>query len=109
MAFVEISLGDDDKSLAARFSLSVNDGEAEALAVASRRNLAILSDDVGALRLAGSSGIQIETTLQLMYVWSASQNEIVVAQALKDVARLGNYVPPRNHPLREWFDDGISS
>jgi predicted nucleic acid-binding protein len=104
---VKTELDDREKALAVRFALSVNDGEAEALAVASVRNLPIFSDDTAAIRVASCERLRRETTLDMMLAWSSTADPSMVTQALLDLARLANYIPSRRHPLRAWFDRGV--
>lgn len=81
----------------------VDDGEAQAIAVAQARRLPLLSDDNRAMRLAAMLNIRVETTLELSRVWSEGQSSTVVRDAMRSLRRRANYAPPRLHPLREWY------
>ena len=50
----------------------VDDGEAQALAIAQHRSLSLLSDDRAGIRRARDLGIDVVTTLDLLVAWSLS-------------------------------------
>lgn len=101
--FLTVDLEPNERILAVRFALLVDDGEAEALAIAVTRQMPILSDDVAAGKIAVSEGIALETTLDLVRSWSIDQNPCVLAAAIVGMRIRANYAPPRSHPQRSWF------
>lgn len=103
VAFVTATLDDSERILAVRFAAAVDDGEAEALAIALARQTTILSDDVAAARVALTEGIPLQTTLELVQAWSVGRDAREVAEALVGMRVRANYAPPRSHPQRSWF------
>jgi predicted nucleic acid-binding protein len=99
----EISLTETEQIQAVRFAADVDDGEAEALAVAKERALPLLSDDLGAARVASRYAIPLKTTLDLIYVWANGAPAPDVSRALRSLRARANYAPPRSHPLRAWY------
>lgn len=88
---------------AVRLAQDVDDGEAEALAIAVERSIPILSDDNAAIRLAPSLNVTVVTTLDLLYDWGLTRPADNVRNALKAMRLLANYGPPRRHRYRPWY------
>jgi len=88
---------------AVRLAQDVDDGEAEALAVAAERAIPILTDDNAAMRLAGSLGIRVVTTLDVLYDWSQNKQPERVRGAVRSMRVLANYAPPRRHARHAWY------
>ncbi len=103
VTFADAELNDAERVLAVRFAALVDDGEAETLAIAAARQIPILSDDIGAERVARSEGVPLETTLELVYGWSIGRNKTDVKGALSALRARANYAPPRSHAQRSWF------
>lgn len=101
--FEAIALTPIELAKAVRLAQDVDDGEAEALAIASERALPILTDDVAAIRLAAVIGVEVVTTLDVLFDWSRNQKVTRVKQALQSMRDLANYAPPRKHPRRAWY------
>jgi predicted nucleic acid-binding protein len=103
-----VSLTDEEKIVAVQLSAQMDDGEAETLAIASRRGLIALSDDAAARRAAPSIGVVLEDILDLLYAWGM-QAQPAEAEAVAKALRLrANYAPPRRHSLRQWYLDLLS-
>lgn len=83
-------------------------GEAESAALAINRKWAIATDDRRAVKVIGrlSPKTQILTTPELVKYWvdriEISENRI--KQVIKSIRR---YVPPKDHPLVEWWQKYI--
>ena len=100
---LETELREEELAAYVGHASQVDDGEAQAIAVAQARQLPLLSDDNGAMRLAALLNIRVETTLELSHAWSEGQSSIVVRDAMRSLRRRANYAPPRSHPLRKWY------
>lgn len=100
---LEIELCEEELVAYVGHASQVDDGEAQAIAVAQARRLPLLSDDNGAIRLAAMLNIKVETTLDLSRAWSEGKSDIVVRDAMHSLRQRANYAPPRSHPLRQWY------
>lgn len=100
---IETALDDDELISYVRYAGMVDDGEAQAIAVAENRSIPLLSDDNAATRLAQNLGIPIVTTLDLARAWSNNQSAAVVKEAMLGLRFRANYAAPRSHPLRSWY------
>jgi predicted nucleic acid-binding protein len=92
-----------ERGLFVKYARIVDDGEAEALAIAKARGVLLLTDDRAAIRLASDVGIAVETTLDLLESWASNRPAERVSAALKSFAARAQYAPPRGHRLRQWF------
>lgn len=61
-----LELSQEEQSLAAEFSQQLDSGEAECLAVASKRQCKFLSDDFAARRMAQQKGLKVSGTLGVL-------------------------------------------
>jgi hypothetical protein len=101
--FIPAGMEPSERILAVRFAALVDDGEAEALAIALARRIPILSDDVAAAKVALSERIPLQTTLDLVRTWSVGRDPRELSDAVIGMRFRANYVPPRSHPQRSWF------
>jgi predicted nucleic acid-binding protein len=89
------------------FSQELDDGEAQALALAKHRGMVLLTDDRKALRLAQRADINVPTmtTAQLLREWSEcnSANAFRLAEVLARVEERANFVPRRGSPDADWW------
>lgn len=86
------------------FASEVDDGEAQALAVASVRQIPVATDDRRAIRVAQTLGIVTIDTPQLMLAWADTVAVSMAALALTRVERRARFVPRLGHPLRSRWD-----
>ena len=100
---LEVALDDRETAAYVKYAAQIDDGEAQAIAIAQERHLALLSDDNGAIRLAAKLGLTVETTLELAHAWAQKASISVVKQAMRALRRRANYAAPRTHPLRDWY------
>lgn len=98
-----VDLSDTEVARSVDFARAMDDGEAQALAIAVERSVPMLSDDAAAARQASGLSVTLETTLDLMFAWGQNVEERVVAQAARALRLRANYAPPRAHALREWY------
>lgn len=102
--YVSIVLSIEEQAAASRFARLMNDGEAQALAVAAHRTVAILSDDIAVTKAAPYVGVTLETTLDLLAAWQATGTSIeALSTAARRMRARASYFVPRQHPLREWY------
>lgn len=89
---------------------SLDDGEASTLAVAEERGFDIATDDRRAIRIAGTLGLTVVTTPQLMRNWSerSGVRAADIRAALARVERRGNFSPRRDDPERSWWSASLS-
>ena len=92
-------------------SQEVGEGEAMTAALAIHRGCIVVTDDRKASRVLIARGVVLRTSLDLIRVWSESQivTRAVLRTALTDLRQRGNYDLQRGHPLREWWDEVMSS
>lgn len=101
----KVSLSDEEVEVVVKLAQSVDDGEAEVIAVGSVRQLAIATDDRKARRVASARGSQLMSTPDLLMRWQAasSTSEEEVARVLGLIGRRSRYRPPRSHSLYDWW------
>jgi len=85
----------------------VDDGEAQALAIARHRGVLFLSDDGPGLRAATQIGVRSLTTLELAKSWAADKAIAEVQAACQRLRQRARYDVPRNHPLAEWYRSNL--
>jgi predicted nucleic acid-binding protein len=102
---LETELREEELVAYVGYASQVDDGEAQAIAIAQARQLPLLSDDNGAMRLAAVLNIMVETTLDLSRAWSKDQSSFAVRNAMRSLRSRANYARPRSHPLRDWYVD----
>lgn len=103
IVFTHTSLSAAEKLLFSQLSLQIDDGEAEALAVAAERGLMLLTDDNAAIRVAAQNGVPVLTTLNLLYNWAGSVPIEDARKAARSLRDRGNYSPPRTHVHASWY------
>ena len=101
--YEKTSLSNQETISAVHFAQTLGDGEAESLAIALHRSIPILTDDVGAIKVAASQGITVITTLDLIKERSEIVSSAETAAMLKRMQKCANYSVPRSHHLRDWF------
>jgi len=110
VAFETIALSEVELKMAVQLSTSMNDGEAQTLAIAAARGLPLLSDDLAVERAAQELAVPLETSLNILEAWSRQHSvspEEVRAAAFAMRVR-ANYEAPETHCLRGWFLDLMS-
>lgn len=78
-------------------------------AVAIARGWPVVTDDRKAIRVMGGR-VAIRSSLAVVKTWV--DRTALPANALRtvllDLQQRGNYVPGRNHPLKDWWDQALS-
>lgn len=92
-----------------KLAATVDDGEAEVIALSSERGLTMASDDRKARRVAERRSVTVITTPEIMERWQSAANVPAarVSQALRLIERRSRYRPAVNHPLHEWWTEQV--
>lgn len=85
------------------FASLVDDGEAQAIALAEARKLPLLSDDVLGLRLAASVGVSTLTTLDLLVLWARDRGSKEIRETCLRLRKRARYGVPRDHQHADWY------
>lgn len=89
------------------FAGEIDDGEAQALAIARHRGFTLLTDDHTAMRLAARAEIQVPTisTARVLQIWADSQpqNMQKLPGIIARIEELARFSPRRNSPDYAWW------
>jgi hypothetical protein len=104
----ELQLWDpQERALFIELSVTLEDGEAEAAALAIVRGYALATDDRKARRVVAerSAGLRLYSTLEIIREWQicCAVSDASVATALRRVADRATYQPRRTDPLWDWW------
>ena len=96
---------DVEHALYVELAMSLDDGEAMALAIAKNRGWKLATDDRKARNKAGVIGVPVVTTPELLERWAArgSYSEVEIADALRRIEGLARFTPPDNSPAAAWW------
>lgn len=98
----------EEKQLFMEFATQLDDGEAATCALSVQRGYDVMTDDKKARRLlaATHSKVRCIGTLEVMKAWSdgGQKDHLVIAKALRDIQERANFIPPRQSPLRSWWE-----
>lgn len=90
------------------FAYEVDDGEAQALAIAKHRGLILITDDRKAISLAQRKGIQVKTesTIQILQTWAAlaPNNVKKLPKIISRIEVLARFRPPPNTKDFAWWN-----
>jgi hypothetical protein len=102
---------DAEKSDYVNFSIELDDGEAQSLAIAKHRGFVLLTDDRKAIRIAQSPEVNVSvlTTPQILRQWSAlnPENAARVPEILSRIQTLARFSPRRDSPDAAWWQDQL--
>jgi predicted nucleic acid-binding protein len=97
------ALTDDEVREFVALAREVDDGEAQVLAICSKRGIAVATDDQKARRIATERGIRLMGTPELIIQWAAGAESVAAAAAIQDVEARARFRPRPSDPLRaEW-------
>ena len=89
------------------FASEVDDGEAQALAIARHRGFTLLTDDHTAIRLAAQAEVQVPTisTARVLQAWADShpQNMQKLPDVIARIEELARFKPRRTSPDYGWW------
>lgn len=97
--------GDGEIELYVECAVSLDDGEAMALAIAKARQWLLATDDRKAISLAQKLDVPVVTTPELIRNWSVLTGASVVAirEVLQRIQDRARFFPRERSPLREWW------
>ena len=89
------------------FASEIDDGEAQALAIAKHRGFVLLTDDRRAIRLANRAEVAVRTisTVSILQRWAQvnSRNEARLHEVIPRIAVLARFGPRTNSPEYDWW------
>lgn len=93
------------------FAIEVDDGEAQAIAVAKNRGYALLTDDYKAGKLASSAdvGVTVITTPLLLQEWGNihEDNKTRLREVVRRITELARFTPRVDFPHFDWWRDHL--
>lgn len=97
--------GEEEHGLYVDFALSLDDGEAMALAIAKNRKWRLATDDRKARSKAQSVGVAALTTPELVQRWAAKTgySEAQIADALRRIETLARFAPADDSDAAHWW------
>lgn len=96
---------DTEVALYVQYALSLDDGEAMALAIAKNRGWKLATDDRKAQTKAKEAGVVLVTTPELMRVWALRTgcSDMEAASTLRRIEALARFVPSDDSPAARWW------
>lgn len=89
------------------FAIEVDDGEAQALAIAKNRGFVLLTDDHKAARVAGTSpvGVRTTSTANILRAWALldPSNEARLHEVIARITVLARFRPRMDSPDYAWW------
>jgi predicted nucleic acid-binding protein len=89
------------------YAADLDDGEAATFAIAVHRKWAVATDDDKGIKFMQNnfSHLQILSTPEIIKHWSEQEriDFSVLTKVLNTIRIKGRYIPPKNHPLRNWW------
>ena len=102
---------DAEETAFVNYAADLDDGEASTGAIAIQRNWAMATDDKKAIKFFSqeSSSLQIISTPEIIKYWSDKVNleQLKLSNTLTQIRVQGRYIPPKNHPLKSWWEQSI--
>jgi len=99
----ELRLTDPEVDGWVKYASRLDDGEAQALALAAGRGLAILTDDTAGIRLGNEIGVEVVTSLDLAHSWSATATADGIRAACRRLRHRARFAVPRQSPHADWY------
>lgn len=87
----------------------LDDGEASTIATAIHRGISVVTDDRKAIRVIAER-VPVITTPEVIKAWvvSAHPRAEEVREIIYLIEQRARYIPPRSHPLRDWWGTSAS-
>ena len=103
---LEVSLNAAEPDLVVELAASVDDGEAEVIAIAVARQLPMATDDRKARRIAARRSVTVVSTPELLWQWQEASVLPAprMGEVLQTISRRSHYRPGISHPLYEWWN-----
>jgi predicted nucleic acid-binding protein len=90
------------------FALEIDDGEAQALAIAKNRGYVLLTDDRRAIKLAGRIDIAVQTTstITILQQWAKlrPENEARLYEVIRRISVLARFSPRSRSADYDWWE-----
>lgn len=90
------------------FASELDDGEAQALAIAMHRGFVLLTDEQKALQIAQRPDVAVKTitTSDVLQRWAAeeAENGARLSEVLRNIEEGARFRPKRNTPSGEWWE-----
>ena len=103
----------DEQQSYVDFAVDLDDGEAQALALAKHRQLVLTTDERPGLRIAAASAVNVSTltTPALLKEWASlnADNERRMVDIVRRIAAGARYHAPRDNPLYDWWQSLVSA
>lgn len=95
----------EELDLVVELATTVDDGEAEVIALAVARQLTMATDDRKARRVAEGRSVSLVSTPELLERWHNASGvpSARVGKALRSIERRSRYRPAAIHPLHDWW------
>ncbi len=96
---------DVEQALYVDLAMSLDDGEAMALAIAKSRGWRLATDDRKALKMAASIGVAVVTTPELLKRWASRtpHSKAETADVLLRIESLARFTPSDNSHAAKWW------
>lgn len=93
------------------YAAILDDGESATCAIAVHRNWAIATDDKKAISFIQKEipHLQVVLTIEIIQYWSDKEglDPLKLRDVLNEIRIKGRYLPPKNHPLRDWWKTAL--
>jgi predicted nucleic acid-binding protein len=90
-----------------RLARELDDGEAQALAIAKMRGYMLLTDDAKAARIARTSALSVETTstVAVLQDWLATDpsHQVLIREVVRRITTLARFKPSKGDSGLEWW------
>ena len=103
----EVLEGENELQLFVRFAGLMEDGEAEACAIAVSRGFGLATDERKVRRIVSENhpNVRLVFTSELLDAWQnqASLGDSEIARVLTRITDCASFAPPKSDPLRKWW------
>lgn len=102
-----VELTDQENERYVAMAAAIDDGEAQAIAIALERGVPLLSDDAAGIAMAKKLGVTSLTTLDLAVQWAKNRQDSEVRMACERLRTRARYGVPREHLHAQWYRDHL--
>lgn len=92
---------------------SMDDGEAEGLAIAACRGMSFCTDDGAVYKLVAAEGMQVRlvSTPELLQTWAGGEpaRQVLLPTVVRRASELAKFRPHRSNPHRAWWDQLLAA